>query len=107
MKSLERATLNELRFREFNKDIEARRAELGIEERIPYLCECEDPGCREFVRLSPAEYRAARVDQRHFLLMQGHPFRSGAIVAQRDGYMVVEKDGEAAEVIEEEEGGDG
>jgi hypothetical protein len=107
MQSLERATLNELRFREVNKDIDARRAELGIEERIPYLCECEDAACREFVRLSPAEYRTARVDERHFLLVQGHPFRSGRIVAQRDGYMVVLKDGEAAEVIEKEECGDG
>ena len=39
MQSLERATLNELRFREVNKDIDARRAELEIEERIPYVCE--------------------------------------------------------------------
>ena len=107
MQSLERATLNELRFREVNKDIDARRAELEIEERIPYLCECEDAGCRELVRLSPAEYRTARVDERHFLLVQGHPFRSGRVVAQRDGYMVVLKDGEAAKVIEKEEGGDG
>src|SRR3954452_7479557 len=107
MKSLERATLNELRFREVNKDIDARRAELGIEERIPYLCECEDESCREFMRQSPAEYRSARVDERHFLLAPGHPFRSGKIVAQHDGYMVVEKGGEAAEVIEKEEGGDG
>ena len=74
MKSLERATLNELRFREFNESIDERRAELGIDERIPYLCECEDADCREFVRLSPAEYRSARVDQRHFLLARGIRF---------------------------------
>jgi hypothetical protein len=107
MKSLERATLNELRFREFNEDIDDRRAELGIEDRIPYLCECEDADCRQFVRLSPAEYRTARVDERHFLLAQGHPFRTGRIVDRSDGYMVVEKDGAAAEVIEREENGDG
>ena len=107
MKSLERATQNELRFREVNKNIEERRAELRIEERVPYVCECEDARCRELVRLSPAEYRAARVDERHFILAHGHPFRSGRIVDRSDGYVVVEKDGEAAEVIEREEGHDG
>jgi hypothetical protein len=107
MKSLERATQNELRFREVNKHIEERRAELRIEERVPYVCECEDARCRELVRLSPAEYRTARVDDRHFILADGHPFRSGRIVDRSDGYIVVEKDGEAAEVIEREEGHDG
>ena len=67
----------------------------------------EEPGCRELVRLSSREYRAARASQRHFLLVGGHPFRSGAVVEQHDGYMVVEKSGEAAAVIEREEGSDG
>jgi hypothetical protein len=39
--------------------------------------------------------------------VEGHSFRSGRIVDQNDGYMVVEKDGEAAEVIEREEGCNG
>jgi len=107
MKSVERATLNELRFREANEKIEDRRAELGVEGRVPYLCECEDERCREIVRLSPEEYQAARVDVHHFLLVAGHPYRSGQIVRRANGYVVVEKDGEAAEVIESEEGGDG
>ena len=107
MTSVERATKNELRFREANEQIEERRAELGIDERVPYLCECEEPRCRELVRLSAEEYRAARVDERHFLLIEDHPFRSGKVVRRMDGYMIVEKDGKAAEVIEEEEGGDG
>jgi len=107
MTSVERATKNELRFREANESIEERRVELGVDERVPYLCECEEPSCRELVRLSADEYRAARVDDRHFLLVEGHPFRCGEIVHRADGYMVVEKQGEAAEVIEEEERGDG
>jgi hypothetical protein len=104
---VERATQNELRFREANRDIDAWRAELGIDERIPYVCECGDATCRELMRLSPAEYRAARVDNRHFILAHGHPFRSGRIVDRREGFTVVEKGGEAAEVIEREEGSNG
>ena len=106
MTSVERATKNELRFREANEKIEHRRAELGVDERVPYLCECEEPRCRELVRLSADEYRAARVDERHFLLIEDHPFRSGRVVKRRDGYMIVEKSGEAADVIEDEERGE-
>ena len=106
--SVERATLNELQFREANERIEGRRAELELEgERIPYLCECEDARCRELVLLTSKEYRAARVDHRHFLLACGHPFRSGRIAERNEGYMVVLKTGEAAAVIEEEEGSGG
>jgi hypothetical protein len=105
MTSVERATKNELRFREANEHIEDRRVELGIDERVPYLCECEEPRCRELVRLSAGEYRAARVDEHHFLLIEDHPFRCGKVVKRTDGYMIVEKDGRAAEVIEEERSG--
>jgi hypothetical protein len=103
-RSVERATQNELRFREANEEIEERRVELGVDGvRVPYLCECEDPACRELVRLSAAEYRSARLSERHFLLADGHPFRSGEIVGDHDGYVVVEKGGEAGSVIEREE----
>jgi hypothetical protein len=106
--SVERATLNELQFREANEKIEGRRTELELEgERISYLCECEDAQCRELLLLSSEEYRAARVDRRHFLLARGHPFRSGRIAERYEAYMVVLKTGKAAAVIEEEEGSDG
>jgi hypothetical protein len=105
--SIEQATLNELRFREANEAIEERRVELGVDGRVPYLCECGEAECRELVRLSASEYHSARVSNRHFLLLDGHPYRSGSIVKQHDGYVVVEKDGEAAEVIERSEGARG
>jgi hypothetical protein len=105
--SLERATKNELRFRDANVQIEEFREKVGLTDRVPYLCECEDELCRQVMRLSAQEYRKARVDERHFILAPGHPFRSGGIVAECDGYVVVEKTGEAAEVIAREEHGDG
>ncbi len=101
--SIERATLNELRFRAANKAIEQRRVELGVDGTVPYVCECDEQRCRELVRLSPREYREARMSENHFLLVTGHPFRCGAVVAEHDGYVVIEKTGEAAAVIAREE----
>jgi hypothetical protein len=85
----ERARQTELRFRAANEQIEARRAELGVEGRVPYLCECADERCRAVVRLSPQEYRAARVSERNLLLLPGHSFVSGTIVSRYERYIVV------------------
>jgi hypothetical protein len=107
-RSVERATQNEVRFREANETIEERRVELGVDGvRVPYLCECEDPSCREILRLTADEYRGARESDQHFLLASGHPYRSGSVVAENDGYVVVKKTGAAAEVIAREESGRG
>jgi hypothetical protein len=100
--SIERAALNEVRFREANEHIERRRSELGVEERAPYLCECEEEMCTVVVRLSPAEYREARATPRRFVLAVGHPFREGEIVAERGNYMIVEKEGESGRIAEGE-----
>ena len=100
--SVERAALNEVRFREANEQIERRRAELGFDGRTPYLCECEDASCVEVITLTPEEYRDARANARCFLLVDGHPFREGDIVAGGDGYVVVEKDGESGRIAERE-----
>jgi hypothetical protein len=102
--SVERAALNEVRFREANEQIDERRVELGLAFRTPYLCECEDEACVGIVRLSPEEYRAARETPRTFVLALGHPFREGRVLVERDGYMIVEKDGTSGEIAEEAAG---
>jgi hypothetical protein len=99
--SVERAAHNEVRFREANEHIDDRRAELGVDTRTPYLCECEDERCTEVVRLKPDEYAAARRSPRTFLLAAGHAFREGEIVSEHDGYVIVEKHGRAGEIAEE------
>lgn len=100
--SVERAALNEVRFREANEHIDGRRVELGLEIRTPYLCECEDERCTEVVRLTPDEYAGARRSPRTFLLASGHPFREGEILCEHDGYVIVEKHGRAGAIAEEE-----
>jgi hypothetical protein len=102
--SVERAALNEVRFREANERIDERRVELGLDVRTPYLCECEDERCTTVVRLRPDEYAEARRTPRTFVLSSGHRFREGDILAHRDGWMIVEKHGTAGQIAEETSG---
>jgi hypothetical protein len=71
---------------------------------VPFICECADPACTELVRLSLAEYEAVRADSRHFLNAPGHEVNAdgyGRVVSNQDGYVVVEKLGEAAKIVEQ------
>ena len=71
---------------------------------MPFICECAEPSCREVVRLTLAAYREVRGDPRHFVNVPGHQVAAGAagrVVAQHDGYVVVEKIGYAGQVAEE------
>lgn len=99
--SVERATQNELRFREANARIHQVAEDLEIDGAIPFVCECEQPDCRRLVRLGGADYARARASPRHFVLATGHPYRSGRIVAEGDGWMIVEKSGEAGRIAEQ------
>ena len=99
--SVERATKNELRFREANARIYEVAEGLEIDRAIPFVCECERPDCRQLVRLGGADYARARVTPRHFVLATGHPYRSGRIEAEGDGWMIVEKSGEAGRIAEQ------
>ncbi len=45
----QRALENERLFRSANERIDERRRELDVDERTPYLCECEEPTCTELI----------------------------------------------------------
>ena len=97
-----RVAENDSRFREANERISkaARRADL---DQIPFVCECANLRCREIVRLRRSEYEEVRASGRRFLEVPGHEAASmgwGTVVDRRDGYVVVEKIGEAAEIVE-------
>ncbi len=94
---------NEAVFRDANEQIESRADELEFEDPIPFLCECGDPACHTIVRLSADDYAAVRRSATWFLVEPGHervaePY--GEVVSRRDGYVVVEKLGEAGDVAE-------
>jgi hypothetical protein len=102
--SEERIARNDAIFRDANDQIERAAHEHDVHEGVPFLCECADERCTEIVRLSLAEYEKVRADPTHFVNAPGHhlPFADAVrVIAQRDGYNVVEKLGRAAEVAEE------
>jgi hypothetical protein len=101
-RSEERAARNEARFRDANERIDQRRHELGVEAQTPYICECAREECTEIVRMPPSEYLAVRTDPTRFLQVPGHADGSERLVAERDGYVVVEKTGASARTAREE-----
>jgi hypothetical protein len=46
--------------REANVRIAEKAQRLRFVARVPFVCECSDPDCREFVLLLPHEYQDAR-----------------------------------------------
>jgi hypothetical protein len=53
--------------REANVRVIDQAERLGIESRLPLLCECEDPECREYILLRPEDYRSERA---HSLVLE-------------------------------------
>lgn len=87
----EKRAVNEATFRDANERIRA--AEQALDppvERVPYLCECDDVGCRELVRLTASEYERVRADGAMFAILRGHS-SEGEIVEEHDDYLVVRK----------------
>jgi hypothetical protein len=93
---------NEAIFRDANEEIEAVRSQLTkLDGKVPFFCECDDATCREIVRLDVSEYEFVRASPTRFLIACGHPHDAAQVVAERDSYMVVEKEGVAARVARE------
>jgi hypothetical protein len=101
--AVERKAENEAIFRDANERIRAVRSGLAIAGKTPFFCECEDAGCRELVRLDLHEYEAVRANPARFVIARGHPHDSGPVVAEHDGYLVVEKEGAARRVAVEQD----
>jgi hypothetical protein len=99
----ERVARNQATFREANEGIEAAAQRYDIEGRVPFICECSEPGCVEILRLQLAEYEAVRATPTHFISAPGH-YRAAEgwadVIERRDGYEIVEKVGEAGSVAE-------
>ena len=89
---------NEAAFRDANERIRAAERELEPPlDRVPYLCECDDPACREPIQLTAAEYERLREDGTTFAIVAGHSSR-GDVVEEHERYLVVRKEGAGGEV---------
>ena len=57
--------------REANQGIAEKAVRLRFRARVPFICECIDPDCREFVLLRTDEYERVRAE-RAFITLPGH-----------------------------------
>jgi hypothetical protein len=97
---VERAA-NEAAFREANENIRNVQQELHPPvERVPFLCECDDPSCREPIRLTAEEYERVRTDGTCFVVVTGHS-TSGEVISEVAGHSIVRKTGAGGVVAAE------
>ena len=89
--------MNEAAFRRVNEAIQAGRS--GDPDALDLICECGRLGCTEHISVPEATYTAVRADPRRFLIVPGHEVpEAERIVETFDGYVIVEKTGEAGDV---------
>ena len=88
---------NEALFRSVNEQIESLNERFGVaSELAEFVCECADEHCTERVTLALGEYEDVRRVPTHFIVIHGHVnHQFETVVESVDGYVVVEKFGEA------------
>lgn len=97
------AAHNEDVFRTINERIEEGAKQHGVDQLLPFHCECAREGCVDSIELAPAEYDRIASHVAHFVVVPGHEEDSvEAVVERHPSYLVVEKTGEARAEIERE-----
>lgn len=99
-----RVAENQASFRVANEAIQGKAAEWDMDGLLPVICECADASCTEVLQLAAAEYEDIRANPRRFINAPGHHVRAqgwATVVAEREGYVIAEKIGEAGEIAEE------
>jgi hypothetical protein len=97
-----RIAANESAFRDVNEAIESGRWPRESGARVPFRCECGTLGCNLMVEMTVAEYEEIRGHGRRFLVLPDHVIpEAEVVIADRGGYFVVEKRGEAGRLAEE------
>ena len=100
----ERVALNDATFRAANESIADAADSIGVEGLLPFICECADTRCTSLLRLTRTEYEAVRADPTRFINVAGHERSAqgwASVVESHERYTVVEKLGEAADVVAE------
>ncbi len=88
---LARAEKNEQAYKDHNE----RRAEMeegaGVPEdvRVPFACECDDPGCSRGIELTIAEYERVAAPPDQFVVAPGHDDPQVEVVVEDHGSFVV------------------
>lgn len=98
--TLERIGRNEGLFREVNEAIE-RGLWPGEDERAHFRCECATLECNSPVTLTVRDYERIRQHPRRFFVVAGHELpQAEDVVEHGDGWVVVQKRGQAGAVAE-------
>ena len=94
---------NEALFREVNERIEdVGTTLLPDDQPMEFLCECDNRDCVEKVSATRAEYEAIRAVGTHFVVLPGHEDPGvERVVQENERFLVVEKEGEAAQEAEQ------
>jgi hypothetical protein len=95
-----RVAENEVRFRALNERLRASSvAWEGREGVLDLVCECGNEDCTTPIQLTPGEYESVRSGETQFAIVPGHAHPEVEdVVAQQDGWALVRKRGEAAEI---------
>jgi hypothetical protein len=92
---------NQALFRAVNGQIEQIAEGNATVSPINFLCECASPDCGAYIELAQGEYEAIRQDPTHFFVLPDHVFPEvETILDDRGRYVVVEKFGAGARVVE-------
>jgi hypothetical protein len=99
----ERIARTDSTFRDANEKIATAAAKYELVEKVPFICECATESCTEIVHLSLAEYEEVRSVPTRFFVAPGHLACEGVVslLEDREGYIVLEKEGRAGEVATE------
>jgi hypothetical protein len=91
-----RLSRNEALYRQVNEAIERGLWPGESQEPVRFRCECSRVECNAAVEMTAGEYEVVRADARRFLVCPGHEIAGvDVVVAQHEGYAVVEKRGAA------------
>jgi hypothetical protein len=90
------AARNEEVFRSINERIEEGAKQHGVEQLLPFHCECATEACVTTIELPPAEYDRIASHRARFVVVPRHERSSvETVVESHSAYLVVEKTGEA------------
>jgi hypothetical protein len=93
---------NDAIYRDANERIKRAAEDYDVSGPLPFICECADPECRSVVLLTMTEYEEIRAHPTHFLNLPEHTEgeeENAETVRRARGYIVVEKIGQAGEVV--------
>lgn len=98
---LQRVAQNEDVFREVNEGIARGQWPGEGESAIGFRCECARLGCNQLIELNIGAYEDVRANARRFIVVPGHQVpETETVVGEAEGYLVVEKRGDAGRVAE-------